>query len=462
MKLSSLVRLVRRDLARSRGVLASSAFGISAGAATLVFFLALGLGVRSVLLGEVFPIHRVELEPPKARDPGLLGLLIGGGEAPGIGPKDVDTIAKAPGVRHVLPKLSLAFPASGRGGKEILGHDVGSSELPGDGIEPVLAAADVRTEVFTDPQEKPGATCIDDAGCAEDQYCDKPSGSTSGRCSAPVPAIVSRYLVEIFDKTIAPAHGFPAVGQTLVSRAQTVTFNMRLGESLLGRAKQGEPRTIKVKIVGISSSAVDLGLTFPIGVVKRWNREFSGERAAERYSSVVVEVESGADVAPVVSAASRIGLTPKDSRARDVSVLISGVMALLSLVSGVILVVSAASITQTFRALVLERRAEIALYRAVGATAGEIAAWTLSLAAVVGLSAGAVGLVVARVLAWGADRLAAEKLPDFPFKPDTFFAFPWWLWVVGVGFSLLFSVFGAIGPARAASNVDPAKALTGS
>lgn len=462
MKLSALVRLVRRDLVRSRGALASSAFGIAAGSATLVFFLALGLGVRTVLLGDVFPIHRVELEPPKARDPGLLGLLLGAGEAPGISPKDIETIAAAPGVKHVLPKLSLAFPASARGGRELLGHDVGSSELPGDGIEPMLAATDVRTDVFADPMDAAGPTCKDDAACEPDKYCELPSGATSGRCSAPVPAIVSRYLVEIFDKTIAPAHGFPAVGQTLVSRAQSVTFNMRLGESLLGRAKQGAPRTVKAKIVGISPSAVDLGLTFPIGVVKRWNREYGGDRAAERYSSVVVEVGSGADVAPVVTAAARIGLTPKDSRARDVSVLISGVMALLSLVAGVILIVSAASIAQTFRALVLERRSEIALYRAVGAASGEIAAWTISLAAVVGISAGAVGLVVARILAFVADVLAAEKLPDFPFKPSTFFAFPWWLWLVGLGFSLLFSVLGAIGPARAASKVDPAKALSGS
>ncbi len=462
MKISALLQLVRRDLVRSRGALASSAFGIAAGSATLVFFLALGLGVRTVLLGDVFPIHRVELEPPKSRDPGLLGMLLGGTEAPGVMPKDVDAIAKAPGVKRVLPKLSLAFPASGRGGREILGHDVGSSELPGDGIEPILAAADVRADIFVDPLDAAGVSCVDDAGCRAEQYCEKPTGVTSGKCSAPVPAIVSRYLVEIFDKSIAPAHGFPAVGQTLVARAQSVTFTMRLGESLLGRAKQGEPRTIKAKIVGISSSAVDLGLTFPIAVVKRWNREYSGDRAAERYSSVVVEVESGADVAPVVTVASRVGLTAKDSRARDVSVLISGVMALLSLVSGVILVVSAASITQTFRALVLERRSEIALYRAVGATAGEIAAWTLSLAAAVGLAAGAVGLVGARIAAAIADRIAAAKLPDFPFKPETFFAFPWWLWAIGLLFSLMFSLLGAIGPARAAAKVDPARALSGS
>jgi putative ABC transport system permease protein len=462
VRFSALARLVRRDLARSRRALSASAFGIGAGTATLVFFLALGLGVRTVLLGEVFPIDRIELEPPKARDPGLLGLLLGGGEPPGIAPGDVDKLGEVPGVKRVLPKLSFAFPASARGGRELLGHDVGTSELPGDGIDPALAAGDVKPELFVDPLDKPGARCVDDAGCSADHYCERPSGAEDGRCSAPVPAIVSRYLVEVFDKTIAPAHGLPAVGETLAGRAQGVTFTMRIGESLLGRSKQGNARTVKARIVGVSGRAIDLGLTFPLPVVRRWNREYAGDRAAERYSSAVVEARSGAEVADVIAAGAKLGLSPKDTRARDVSVLVAGVMALLTLVSGVILVVSAASVAQTFRALVLERRAEIALYRAVGATAGEIAAWMVSVAAVVGAFAGAVGLVVARVAAFFADWAAAKKIPDFPFKPDTFFAFPWWLWLVGMGFSVLFSVLGALGPARAAAKVDPARALAGS
>jgi len=138
------------------------------------------------------------------------------------------------------------------------------------------------------------------------------------------------------------------------------------------------------------------------------------------------------------------------------------VMALLSLVAGVMLVVSATNIAQTFRVLVLERRAEIALYRAVGATAGEIRAWTMTLAVIVGLAAGAAGLVVARTVALFADWAGAKKLPDFPFKPDTFFAFPWWLYAAGLGFSVLFSLLGAFGPARRAAKIDPARALGGS
>jgi ABC-type antimicrobial peptide transport system permease subunit len=86
----------------------------------------------------------------------------------------------------------------------------------------------------------------------------------------------------------------------------------------------------------------------------------------------------------------------------------------------------------------------------------------LALAAVVGVLGGVAGMVVAWVAALGADVLAARKLPEFPFKPESFFAFPWWLYAMGVGFAALFAVVGAFGPARRAARVEPAAALSGS
>jgi hypothetical protein len=462
VRLAALAALVRRDLGRTRGALVTSGFGIAAGTAALVFFLALGLGVRAVLLGEVFPIDRIELEPPKARDPGLFGLLLGGAAPTGIPEADVARLRAVPGVAAVYPKLRFAFPAAGRGGKEIFGYDVGTSELLGDGIDPSLLAGEPVQAAFADPLDHPGPPCADDAACAAPQYCERPSGAAEGRCSDPVPVLVSRYLVEIFDKSIAPAHGLPPVGETLVARAQGVTFNLRLGESLLGRAKAGVPRTVRARAAGVSPRAVDLGITLPLAVVRRWNREYGGAAAAELYSSAVVQVKDPGAGARVIVEGQAIGLVPHDTRARDVSVLIAGVTGLLSLVAGVILVVSASNIAYTFRVLVTERRAEIALYRAVGASAADVRAWMLALAAVVGVVGGAAGLVTARAAALAADRLARTALPDFPFKPSTFFAFPAWLWAAGLGFAALFAVVGAFGPARRAAKVEPAAALSGS
>lgn len=459
MRFAALATMVRRDLRRTRGPLFTAGFGIFVGVAALVFFLALGMGARAVLLGDVFPIDQVELEPTKD-SAGLISLLGGRHEPKGIAQESIDRLARVEGVTDVYPKLRFRFPATARGGKEILGREIGTHEMIGDGIDPALVG-ELQSDVsFADPLKSPGPECRADDECDAASYCEKPSGADRGRCSAPVPALVSRYLIELFDHAIAPAHGLPPVAESLVLQARGITFDMTLGTSLLGVARQGETRKVKIRVVGVSPRAIDLGATLPIDVVRRWNQEYAGESAGKSYSSVVVRVADPGDASRVIAEGGALGLVPRDTRARDVSVLISGVMALLALVAGVILAVAALNIAHTFRVLVAERQHEIGLYRALGASAGDMRAWMLALALVVGSVAGAAGAAAARLCAVIADWRAAVDLPDFPFKPESFFVFPVWLWLAGIGFAALFALLGAAGPARRAARTDPAQALT--
>ncbi len=376
----------------------------------------------------------------------------------GIDQATIAELSKLPGVAEVYPKLRFRFPSTAHGGQELLGREVGTHEMIGDGISPKLVRPELRDR-FRDPLEHPGPACHADADCKASQYCEKPSGEAAGQCSDPVPALVSHYLVELFDHAIAPSHGLPPVAGALIKRASGVTFTMGLGNSLLGVARQGEQRSVKVRVVGISPKAIDLGATLPLAVVRRWNREYAGETAASHFSSVVVRVGSAGDASGVIAAAGRYGLVPHDTRARDVSVLITGVLALLVLVAAVILLVAALNIAHTLRVLVTEREREIGLYRALGASAADMRAWMLALALAIGALSGAVGAVIARGLALVADWRAATDLPDFPFKPDSFFVFPAWLWALAVGFAAVFALIGALGPARRAARTDPAQAL---
>lgn len=462
MSLRALLRLLVRDLARARGVLAHCAFGIAMGAAAMAFFLGLGLGVKKVLLGEVFPIDRVQLEPPKTADPGMLGGLLGfGRKHASISPESVSRLRDSAFVAAAYPKLRLAFPCSARGGKELLGRDIGTSEMIADGVDPRLVAGSLKLAApFVDPLAAPGKRCSVTADCKYPRYCESPVGS-DGVCVEPVPVLVSRYLVELFDKTVAPAHGFPAVGATLVERASGAVFRLWLGESLLGKSKRGAPRHIRARLVGVSPAAIDLGVTMPLNVVRRLNREFAGEGAAKNYSSVVVRARDKERMADVLAMAATEGLRPRDTRARDVSVLLRGVMGLLSLVALVILLVSASNIAYTFRLLVYERRRELALYRALGASAADSVRWLLGLALAVGVAGSALGVVLARLLALQADRMAAQHLPDFPFKPASFFSFEPTMVAVVALLATGCALLGALGPARAAAKLDPAAALTG-
>jgi putative ABC transport system permease protein len=464
MRLPALWQLVKLDLVRVRGALVTSGFGIAAGTAALVFFLALGLGVRSVLLGDVFPIDQVELEPPKGTDPGLIGGMLGlGSKQPGISEEEVAALRASPLVAGVYPKLRMRFPASGHG--ELMGIKLGTPEIVGDGISAELVADELDLgERFDDPIKRPGAKCkvtpeLDD--CKAPQYCEGPANG-QGVCVDPVPVLVSRYLVEFFDKTVAPAHGKPPMGASLIEAAKHAEFRLWLGQSALGRALKSEkagPRHVRARVVGVSKRAMDIGITLPLEVVQRWNKEYAGEDAAKEYSSVLVLVKDNTQLAEVMALGSTMDLSPKDTKARDVSVLLTGVMALLALVAAIILIVSASNIAYTFRVLVNDRRREIALYRAIGASAGDMFQWMLGLALTVGVCGGAIGVLVAYLGSLGADRLAATRLPDFPFKPHTFFAFPPWLIGGALLFAALFALLGAVGPARRAGRVDPAAAL---
>ncbi len=458
MNVVSLWTLIRRDLTRVRGALVISGFGIAVGTGALAFFVALYLGVSSVLLGDVFPIDQIELEPPKGEDPGLLGALVGvGADQPGIDDAQIATLGASPDVEGLYPKLRFSFPASGGG--EIMGRKFGFSEMIAEGVDPKLVAGESGVaDRFVDPLDHKGKACKATAECDAGQYCEG-SAVGDGFCVAPVPVLVSRYIVEFFDKTIAPAHHLPPIGESLVKQAEGITIRLWLGESMLGKSKQGGPRHVFVRVIGISKRAMDIGLTLPLGVVRRWNTEYSGEAAAKKYSSVLVKVRSKDRVGDVIALGQTMTLSPKDTHATQVSLLLKGVMLLLALVAGVILIVSASNIAYTFLGLVSDRRREIALYRALGATADDMTRWMWGLALTVGVTGGLAGVGVARGAAAVVDYFAAHKLPDFPFKPHTFFAFPAWLVLGALGFASAFALLGALGPARRAGKVDPAAAL---
>jgi ABC-type antimicrobial peptide transport system permease subunit len=84
----------------------------------------------------------------------------------------------------------------------------------------------------------------------------------------------------------------------------------------------------------------------------------------------------------------------------------------------------------------------------------------LAEAALIGLWGGAVGLAVARGGALLVDLLSSRVVPDFPFKPDSWFAFGWLIPAGAVVCSVLACVAGAAWPARAAARLDPAEALS--
>ncbi len=467
MRAAALADLVARDLRRSLRTFSVAAVGITVGVATLAFFLALSAGMREVVLGRIFPLDRVEVIPPETSVGTVLSVL--GARPPGIEPSQVEELRRVPGVRAVLPRMRFAFPTSGRGGRAIFGRDIGAGEIPADGVDPSLVRPDLAPGAdFSDPEPRSShRPCASTLDCAQGEYCVYPQipgpnvPPQQGQCSLPIPAVVSPYLVEVFDGVIAPSHRLPRLGGVLLRRAEGLVLEWDLGRAGLGGARQGTPRRVYAKLVGISRHAMDLGVTVPLDVARRLNREYAGEDAATAFSSVEVYLRDPSELTRVSGEVRARGLEIRTSGAEQMGLLVTAITVILTLASVITVIVAALNIAHVFLTLIAERRGEIGLMRALGATRGDVRAMVLGQSLALGLLASTGGLALARVAALVCDHLARTRLPPFPFKPDVWFVFSPGL-VGGVfAFGVGACVLSALVPAARAARVEPASALSG-
>lgn len=473
MRTNELLALSWSSLRRSLRRLGVAMLGIALGVGTLAFFVALGAGLREVVLGRIFPIDRVEIVPP-SESAGALAALVGGEmpEPAGITEETVRALRATEGVRAVYPKMRLSFPSSGRGGREVLGRNVGTGELVVDGIEPALVQGELdRNRIgsasvrFDDPGPGSGRACTSDEMCDESERCTRllDEGGVArgdGSCAPPIPAVVSPYLVEVFDGAIAPAHRLPPLGQLLLRASEGFVLEWDLGRAGLGMATRGTQRRVHVRIVGVTSRAIDLGFTVPIAVARRLNGEYAGPRASREYTSAVVVLAHPSDTVRVAARVRSLGLELRTSGAEQMGLLVAVVTAVLSLSSVLVVLLAALNIAHAFASLVAERRGELGLLRALGATRGDVRAIVLVQAAVVGIASTGAGLLLARLAAWGWNRAAMTRLPAFPFKPSD-----WFVWegasIAGVAlFGVGACVLCALAPASRAAKTDPAAALS--
>ncbi|NOK02710.1 MULTISPECIES: FtsX-like permease family protein [Myxococcus] len=427
MRLDALSRLVRLSLARERKGAFFSAFGVAMGVGALVFFVGLGLGVGAVIREKVFPTDArlVDVVPPAVS----LGSLLGGGtlDAP-----TVERLRELPGVEAAYRKMNVRVPAVTRYDGVFFGTRLRMGmEVLALGVEPALVQGDVQMGEFKDAGE-----------------------------GQPIPALVSTRLLELYNKTFAPARKLPQLSANmLVGFGFPVEFNRSY---VAAASASGPTQSGQAQVVGASDRALLAGITIPLDAAIRLNRAFGVD--AENYSGVTLVATDPSQVPVIVDAVKGMGLEIDDQERRMAEnsgaavALTTSALALLSLL---ICILAAVNIAHSLSASVRARAKEIGVMQAVGASRADIRAIVLAEAAVVGLAGGAAGTIAALLLALGVNRLAAGYLPNFPFKPDSFFSFPWPVVAGGVALGLLAALAGAYFPSRRAAATDPARTLAG-
>lgn len=511
------------NLARSRRNVIMSSVGILVGISALVFFIGLGEGIKKVVLGKIFIVDQVEVIPPKVSTTDNSRATIANlikvadrvfgtnlEERVDLSWLNFNTISDEmdfdliDGVESAYPKMKFTFPASGYGGKNLLGKEI-FGEIIADGISTDFVADELgpnspfidreaRNACETDQQCDIGMTCGEDKRCVplrcepveprlqrhfENDPCPGESYCVAdlNQCVRPIPVLLNSRIIELYNSGLSIAFSdLPKIGESaLINRH----FYLQLNRSFLRRTLRGKRRKRKrggqargqsgrdafalrrVKIVGLSDKAIDLGITLPIDYVKRFNRRFTSESAANHYHSTILKVSDQRHFPEIVEEVKGRGLTLADKTENAVQAarVILSIEAVFTLISLVIVAIASLNISQLFFMLITQRRREIGLLRALGATPRDIRAITLGEAAVIGGIGGSAGVLIGWLASLGIDMLVAQ-LPRFPYKPDSLFVFPWWTPIAGVGVAVIFCVFGAYFPGREAANQEPAEALT--
>jgi hypothetical protein len=448
------LRAVTADLHRHWRHFSAASVGIILGVAALSFFLALGLKVRDLLLVHVFPADHLEVAPRSA-DIDLFALRLDLGRD-ALDKQALSEIALIDGVDAVYPKMRLTVPALASGGDSLFGSGL-QTEIVADGVDPELVASEVGETFHEVASLRRGTPCIRDDQCADDTYCDGSRSFSGGFCRPYIPVLVSPYVVELYNGAFRRSYGLPKINpDSLIGLA----FEMDFGASTF-RPSASPPVRERMRLAGVSDKAIPLGVTLPLEEVRRLNIALDSPAAGERYHSAVIEVRSKEAAPRVIDAIESMGLEVRDRGARRAALAVAVIMAVLVLVGGVLIASAAAHIMHVFYLVVMVRRREIGLLRAVGARRGDIRILVVTEAAAVGLSAGLLGLIAAVAAGVAADAFAASRVPDFPFKPDSFFAFSPWLLASILALAVVACVIGALPPAFRAASGDPSEALAG-
>jgi len=435
--------------------------GASAGSFLVVFLLSLLFGIDRAVEKEILRDLFIEVSPSRSEiiDTVLIFSSSTRGGSEGIKEDKLQALGRIDGVSAVYPKLKIKFPALISGGKEIFGMESGI-DIVGDGIPSNLMKEENLALPFFDYY--PGDSikqCNKDSNCGNDECCFREIGKESGVCRHPVPFIVSENLVEIYNYLVAPTHNLKKLPLWMVNKFAGLRVKMVLGKSYQSVASKGIPEEGCAIFAGTSKHATEIGITIPIEYTKRWNSKFT-DFPEKVYTSAILKIANKKKLGSIIQSLKNAGLTVQNKGIEEAGFFIGILSGFFILISIVVIFISSVSVSHALFGIVSEKAKEICIMRAIGASKRFIKTIVLMQGGVIGLTGGIGGIVFAIIGSLIANFIGAHYIPDFPFKPDSFFLIDWKVLVIGGCISIFSCIAGAYFPAKIASTRNPMEVLT--
>lgn len=179
------------------------------------------------------------------------------------------------------------------------------------------------------------------------------------------------------------------------------------------------------------------------------------------YTTVIARVSSAAKVDSVEQAIKKMGFNTFSIL--DANKGLQRLFKILDLFLGIFgslaLTVASIGIVNTLVMAILERRREIGIMKAIGASDQDVRGLFFAEAGAMGLCGGilgvALGWVIGRVINFGTNVYLNRQ----GFPPEQIWAVPWWLVIFALSVAFLVSLVSGLYPASRAARLDPVQAL---
>jgi ABC-type antimicrobial peptide transport system permease subunit len=465
MKIPDLTELALRNLRESLLRNSLTTIGISVGVASLVAMLSLGIGLqqmasrrleKSGLFDTVFVTSRRDLrgmgreEERNGPTPGESRVL---DEAARQEIEKLSNVSEAfPDIRFITelryedkPHLTMisALPPSAKGNDAFEGMQ-GSFFTSDTAAEAVLQKSFAEEILGKTPAL--GAPEPSVAELAKPLLGKELTMNYAQRAAAPAATVPLRPSETSSDGSVAGA------AYSVISREQKLKI---VGVADLDPESMRGPTRAKVFL--------PLKLAESLHVMQPTDlREIS--RATNEqpvYSSISVRVKNPAKVQTVEDAIKKMGFSTFSilDASRGLRQFFGVLYAFLGIFGSLALVVASVGIVNTLVMAILERRREIGIMKAIGASDGDVKRLFFAEAGAMGILGGVIGVAlgwaIGQVINVGTNvYLKSQSLP-----PEHFWAVPLWLVVFAIGFAFLLSLVSGLYPAARAAKLDPVQAL---
>jgi ABC-type antimicrobial peptide transport system permease subunit len=465
VKLSDLTELALRNLRESVLRNSLTTIGISVGVASLVAMLSLGIGlqqlasrrlVRSGLFDTIIVTSRRELRG-MSREEERSGPIPG--ESRILGESARREIERLPNVLEAYPDIRFVTELR----FEDKPHLTMISALPSsaksndafEGMQGSFFSSDTAAEAILQKsfaEELLGKTPL--------------LGAPEPNVAELAPPLLGKELTLIYAQR-APAPQPPVPLKTIESASDSGVS--AASYSVISREQ-------KLKIVGISDLDVEsmrgpmrakvflpLKLAESLHVMQPTDLREISRAASDQpvYSSVSVRVKNPAQVQSVEDAIKKLGFSTFSiiDASRGLRQFFAVLYSFLGIFGSLALIVASVGIANTLVMAILERRREIGIMKAIGASDQDVQRLFFAEAGVMGILGGIAGLVlgwaIGQVINFGTNiYLRRQSLP-----PEHFWAVPWWLVGFAIFISLIVSLASALYPAGRAARLDPVQAL---